>query len=38
MGQAAITLPPELYAAIVLGGMAVGIVGSLVSLGRVQMW
>ena len=38
MGQAAIVLPLELYALIVLGGMAVGIVGSLVSLGRVQMW
>jgi cell division transport system permease protein len=38
MGEAAITLPAELYALIVLGGMAVGIVGSLVSLGRVQMW
>lgn len=38
MGQAAITLPAELYALIILGGMVVGIVGSLVSLGRVQMW
>ncbi len=38
MGQAAIRLPPELYALIVIGGMLVGIVGSLVSLGRVQMW
>ena len=38
MGQAAVVLPPELYVVMVVGGMLVGIVGSLVSLGRVQMW
>jgi cell division transport system permease protein len=38
MGQAALTLPLELCALLVAGGMAVGLVGSLVSLGRVQMW
>ena len=38
MGQAALTLPPELCVLLVAGGMAVGLVGSLVSLGRVQMW
>ena len=38
MGQAALFLPAELCALIVAGGMAVGIAGSLVSLGRVQMW
>lgn len=38
MGQSAVVLPPELYVFMVVGGMTVGIVGSLVSLGRVQMW
>jgi cell division transport system permease protein len=38
MGQSAVVLPSELYALIICGGMAVGIIGSLVSLGRVQMW
>jgi cell division transport system permease protein len=38
MGQAALFLPAELCAVIVLGGMAVGIAGSIVSLGRVRMW
>jgi hypothetical protein len=38
MGQAALFLPGELVAVIVLGGMAVGIAGSIVSLGRVRMW
>ena len=38
MGQAALFLPAELCAVLVLGGMAVGVVGSIVSLGRVQMW
>ena len=38
MGQAALSLPIELCALLVAGGMLVGLVGSLVSLGRVQMW
>ena len=38
IGQAAVSLPAEIAALLVLGGMAVGLVGSLVSLGRVQMW
>jgi cell division transport system permease protein len=38
IGEAALTLPPELCALLVAGGMLVGLVGSLVSLGRVQMW
>jgi cell division transport system permease protein len=38
MGQAALSLPVELCALLVAGGMAVGLVGSLVSLTRVQMW
>jgi len=29
-------LPAELCLAIVLGGMVVGVVGSLVSLGRIE--
>ena len=37
LGRAAIFLPGELGVAIVLGGMAVGLVGSLVSLGRSQV-
>ena len=38
IGQTAVILPAEIGALLVLGGMAVGLVGSLVSLGRVQMW
>jgi cell division transport system permease protein len=37
MGRAVVFLPRELGIAIVLGGMAVGVVGSLVSLGRSQV-
>ena len=37
MGRAVVFLPAELCLAIVLGGMAVGIVGSLVSLGRSRV-
>ena len=38
IGRAAVSLPAELAALLVVGGMAVGLVGSLISLGRVQMW
>ena len=38
IGEAALFLPAELCALLVAGGMLVGLVGSLVSLGRVQMW
>jgi cell division transport system permease protein len=37
LGRAAVFLPRELCVAIVLGGMAVGVIGSLVSLGRSQV-
>jgi cell division transport system permease protein len=37
LGRAALTLPAQLSAIIVLGGMAVGVVGSLVSLGRSRV-
>jgi cell division transport system permease protein len=37
LGRAALVLPSEICYAIVLGGMAVGVVGSLVSLGRSQV-
>ncbi|MBI3931787.1 MAG: ABC transporter permease [Acidobacteria bacterium] len=37
LGRAAVFLPAELCLAIVLGGMAVGVVGSLVSLGRLRV-
>jgi cell division transport system permease protein len=37
LGRAVVFLPKELCLFIVLGGMAVGIVGSLVSLGRSQV-
>jgi cell division transport system permease protein len=37
LGRAAVLLPVELCVALVLGGMAVGLVGSLVSLGRSQV-
>lgn len=37
LGRAVIFLPAELCLAIVLGGMAVGVVGSLVSLGRSRV-
>jgi len=36
LGRAVVFLPAELCLAIVLGGMAVGVVGSLVSLGRIE--
>ncbi len=38
IGPATVALPADLAALLVVGGMAVGLVGSLVSLGRVQMW
>jgi len=37
LGRAVVFLPPQLCLFIVLGGMAVGVVGSLVSLGRSQV-
>lgn len=37
LGRAVVFLPRELSVAIVLGGMAVGVAGSLVSLGRSQV-
>jgi cell division transport system permease protein len=37
LGRTAMFLPPELCLAIVAGGMAVGVIGSLVSLGRIEM-
>ncbi len=37
LGRASVFLPPELTYALVFGGMAVGLVGSLVSLGRSQV-
>ncbi|HEY3120132.1 MAG TPA: permease-like cell division protein FtsX [Vicinamibacteria bacterium] len=37
LGRAAVFLPRELCLLIVLGGMAVGVIGSLVSLGRTQV-
>jgi cell division transport system permease protein len=37
LGRSAIFLPGELGFAIVLGGMGVGLIGSLVSLGRSQV-
>lgn len=37
LGRAAIFLPAPLCLAIVLGGMTVGVVGSLVSLGRLRL-
>jgi cell division transport system permease protein len=37
LGRASITLPPGLGLLLVLGGMAVGVVGSLVSLGRLRV-
>jgi cell division transport system permease protein len=37
LGRAALTLPAQLSATIVAGGMAVGVVGSLVSLGRTKV-
>ena len=37
LGRAVVFLPAELCSAIVIGGMAVGVVGSLVSLGRIEM-
>jgi cell division transport system permease protein len=37
LGRAVVFLPAELCLAIVLGGMAVGVVGSLVSLGRIEI-
>ncbi len=37
LGRAAVFLPPAVCVVIVLGGMAVGVVGSLISLGRTQV-
>jgi cell division transport system permease protein len=37
MGRAALFLPASLCVAIVVGGMVVGLVGSLVSLGRIRV-
>jgi cell division transport system permease protein len=37
MGRAALALQPELAALLVLGGMMVGVAGSLVSLGRLRV-
>jgi cell division transport system permease protein len=37
LGRAVVFLPPAVCVAIVLGGMAVGVVGSLISLGRSQV-
>jgi cell division transport system permease protein len=37
LGRASITLPPGLGVLLVVGGMAVGVVGSLVSLGRLRV-
>jgi len=37
LGRAALLLPLDVCVALVLGGMAVGLVGSLVSLGRSQV-
>jgi cell division transport system permease protein len=37
LGRAVVFLPAELIVAIVLGGMTVGVVGSLLSLGRSQV-
>jgi cell division transport system permease protein len=37
LGRAVVFLPFELCAAIVLGGMLVGLAGSVVSLGRTQL-
>lgn len=37
LGRAAVALPADVCLAIVLGGMGVGVIGSLVSLGRSQV-
>ena len=37
LGRTALSLPTDVCLALVLGGMAVGVVGSLVSLGRTQV-
>ena len=37
LGQAAFALPREITLALILGGMAVGVVGSLVSLRKVKV-
>lgn len=37
LGRAAVVLPRDVCLAIILGGMAVGVIGSLVSLGRSQV-
>jgi cell division transport system permease protein len=37
LGRAAIALPSDVCLAIVIGGMGVGVIGSLVSLGRTQV-
>jgi cell division protein FtsX len=37
LGSASIILPPGLGPALVAGGMAVGVAGSLISLGRLRV-
>jgi hypothetical protein len=37
MGRAVVFLPASVCLAIVAGGMLVGVVGSLISLGRTQV-
>jgi hypothetical protein len=37
LGRAVVFLPAEVCVMIVLGGMVVGVVGSLISLGRTQV-
>lgn len=37
LGRAGVTLPVEVCVAVVLGGMLVGVIGSVVSLGRSQV-
>jgi hypothetical protein len=37
LGRAALSLPPGLAVLLVLGGMAVGVAGSLVSLSRLKV-
>jgi hypothetical protein len=37
LGRAAVFLPLQMCMLIVVGGMVVGIVGSLVSLGRLRL-
>jgi len=37
LGRSAVSLPTDVCLALIVGGMAVGVVGSLVSLGRTQV-